>query len=139
MSPMLRKSLMIIPLALLGSLAAMAQTASFEGTVKGDDGKPLQGAQVKIERKDVKGNYNVKTDKKGHYFYGGLQLGTYDITVAINGQDKDKQTGIRASLGDAKDVSFDLSKVAAAAPGGPVVDPDANRGLSAAEKADIDK
>jgi hypothetical protein len=33
----------------------------------------MQNAQIKIERLDVKGNYPTKTDKKGHYFYGGCR------------------------------------------------------------------
>ena len=32
-------------------------------------------------RTDIKGNYKCKTNKKGHYFYNGLPLGTYNITV----------------------------------------------------------
>src|ERR1700691_4136914 len=50
---------------LLLSLPAFAQTTTIEGTVQGPDGKPVAGAVVKIERTDVKGNYPVKTDKKG--------------------------------------------------------------------------
>jgi tetratricopeptide (TPR) repeat protein len=125
---------MILPLSLLFSLSAWAQTAAFEGTVKGADGKPQQGAMVKIDRQDVKGNYKVKTDKKGHYFYGGLPLGNYKITVEVDGQDRDQKTG-RARPGDPIDVSFDL---AAAAGGAPAVD-DSTRGESAADKANREK
>ncbi|MGA2715181.1 MAG: carboxypeptidase-like regulatory domain-containing protein, partial [Bryobacteraceae bacterium] len=50
---------------LLLSLPVFAQTTSIEGIVKDPDGKPLQGAIVKIDRTDVKGSYPVKTDKKG--------------------------------------------------------------------------
>ena len=84
-----RKSLLILPVSLIFAITGWGQTAAFEGTVKGTDGKPVPGAQVKIERQDVKGNYTVKTDKKGHYFYGGLPLGTYKISVLVDGQEKD--------------------------------------------------
>ena len=103
-----RKFLLILPVSLVFALTGWAQTASFEGTVKGTDGKPLPGAQVKIERQDVKGNYNVKTDKKGHYFYGGLPLGNYKITVAADGQDRDSRNGVRTKVGETTDISFDL-------------------------------
>ena len=83
-----RKFLLILPLSLIFAITGWAQTASFEGTVKGPDGKPLVGAQVKIERLDVKGNYPTKTDKKGHYFYGGLPGGSYKITIATDGKDR---------------------------------------------------
>ena len=40
----LRKFLLILPLALFFSAIGSAQTGAFEGTVKGPDGKTLQGA-----------------------------------------------------------------------------------------------
>src|SRR5690242_4722141 len=79
MQPM-RKFLIAMPLTLLFSATGWAQTGAIEGDVKGEDGKPAVGAVIKIERKDIKGNYNTKTDKKGHYYYGGLGLGMYDVT-----------------------------------------------------------
>ncbi len=133
MSGTLRKILFVLPVGLIFSIGAWAQTAAFEGTVKGPDGKPVQGAQMKIERQDVKGNYTVKTDKKGHYFYGGLPLGNYKITAMIDGQDRGFQTG-RTKVGETIDVSFDLK-----AGDAPPVDNDAGRGLSAADKAAQEK
>jgi tetratricopeptide (TPR) repeat protein len=130
----LRKSLLILPLGLLFAVTGWGQTAAFEGTVKGADGKPLLGAQVKLERQDVKGNYTVKTDKKGHYFYGGLPLGNYKISVLVDGQEKDAKNGVRTKVGETSDVSFDL----AAATGPPAVD-ESGRALSAAQKAEIEK
>src|SRR4030081_26098 len=68
---------------------APAQTSSLAGVVKGEDGNPLKDALVKIDRKDIKGHYEVKTKKKGDYFHAGLPLGTYKITVSIDGKDVD--------------------------------------------------
>jgi tetratricopeptide (TPR) repeat protein len=133
MAGTLRKFLLVLPVSLIFSLSAWAQTAAFEGTVKAPDGKPVAGAVMKIERQDVKGNYTVKTDKKGHYFYGGLPLGNYKVTVVVDGQDRGFQTG-RTKVGETVDVSFSLGAEA-----GPPVDNDANRGLSAAEKAEQEK
>ena len=67
-----RKVLSILPLALLFSTVGFAQLTAINGDVKGVDGKPVVGAMVKIDRIDQKGSYKVKTDKKGHYYYGGL-------------------------------------------------------------------
>ena len=69
-----RKFLGILPVALLFAAAALAQTSSIEGDVKGEDGKPVVGAVIKIDQTDIKGNYKLKTDKKGHYYQGGLRL-----------------------------------------------------------------
>jgi len=89
---------------------SLAQTTAINGEVKGEDGKPLKDALIKIERKDIKGNYKVKTGKKGDFYYGGLPLGTYDVTCEVNGQDVDKATGVRTGLGEPKTVNFDLQQ-----------------------------
>jgi len=99
-------------LALL-SFSAMAQTASLEGEVKGEDGKPLQGAMIKLERKDIKGSYKVKTNKKGQWFHAGLPLGNYDIMCEVDGKIVDTVKGVRTRLGDPLPINFDLSKQAA--------------------------
>jgi tetratricopeptide (TPR) repeat protein len=90
------------------SFGASAQTSSLEGDVKGEDGQPLKGALIKIERKDIKGNYKVKTDKKGHYFHAGLPLGTYKLTVEVDGKDRDSVDNVRTRLGDPTPINFDL-------------------------------
>lgn len=87
---------------------ARAQTSSIEGDVKGEDGQPLRGALIKIERTDIKGNYKVKTDKKGHYFHAGLPLGTYKVSVEVDGKERDVVRGVRTRLGDPTVVNFDL-------------------------------
>ena len=63
---------------------AGARLRAINGDVKGVDGKPVVGAQIKIERKHQR--VMVKTDKKGHYYYGGLGLGVYDVTVEVDGK-----------------------------------------------------
>src|SRR5436309_13257347 len=83
---------------LLFSLAAAAQTSSLSGEVKGDDGKPLKDAWIKIERKDIKGSYKVKTNKKGEYFHAGLPLGTYDVMLEVDGKVVDQIKGVRTKL-----------------------------------------
>lgn len=97
-------------LSLLFTFGALAQTSSLEGEVKGEDGKPLKDALIKIERKDIKGSYKVKTNKKGQYFHAGLPLGTYDVICEVNGAVADQVNGVRTRLGDPLPINFDLSK-----------------------------
>jgi tetratricopeptide (TPR) repeat protein len=145
MQTTLRKLLITLPITLALSTVAWAQTTAIEGDVKGADGKPLQGATVKIARTDIKANYKVKTDKKGHYYYGGLSIGTYTVTLEVDGMDVDQMAGVRTSLGDPKEVPFDLKATQArgggapAAGGGapPAAEPE--RGMSAAQKAEYEK
>ncbi|HEY7338131.1 MAG TPA: tetratricopeptide repeat protein [Bryobacteraceae bacterium] len=146
MQSKLRKLLIAAPLTILFSSAAWAQTGAIEGDVKGEDGKPLAGAVIKIERKDIKGNYNTKTDKKGHYYYGGLGLGVYDVSIEVNGKPVDAMRGVRAQ-GAPAEVNFDLKQAAARAAaaagaggaGAAAPPPEENRSLSPAQKAELEK
>ena len=94
--------------------AAWAQFTAIEGVVKDPDGKPVQGAQILIEREDMKGTYKgAKTDKKGHYIYNGLPIGgKYTVSVIVDGQKKDSASGVQTEMGDPTPVNFDLKNVA---------------------------
>jgi tetratricopeptide (TPR) repeat protein len=99
--------------ALFLCLTSFAQISAIEGDVKGEDGQPAVKALIKIVRTDIKGNYKCETNKKGHYFYNGLPLGTYNITVEIGGKEMDGVNNVRTRLGDPMPVNFDLQKIAA--------------------------
>jgi len=127
------------------ALAGFAQTSSLEGTVKAVDGSPMKGAVIKIDRQDIKGHYEVKSDKKGHYFYGGLPLGTYKITLSVDGKDVDFVNGVRTKLGDPVENNFDMQAQAKrqqalsqAAQSGTLSKEQA-RGMTAEEKAAFEK
>jgi tetratricopeptide (TPR) repeat protein len=103
------KSLLFSAFAfLLLALPAFSQVTAAEGIVKDDTGKPVQGAVVTFERTDIKGHYQLKTDKKGHYGHYGLPLGTYNVTVAIDGKVRDTVNGFRTKFGDPTTLNFDL-------------------------------
>src|SRR6266849_9744410 len=106
----LSRTLRALAGVLVFSLAASAQTTSLAGEVKGEDGQPLKDAWIKIERKDIKGSYKVKTNKKGEYFHAGLPLGQYDVMLEVDGKVRDQVKGIRTRLGDPTPVNFDLQK-----------------------------
>jgi len=108
MTNQLRNLALSAAAVLLCVFSASAQVSALEGVVKGEDGQPVKGAVVKIERKDIKGNYPVKTDKKGHYGHYGLPLGTYKVSVEIDGQMKDSVDNVRTKLGDPTPLNFDL-------------------------------
>src|SRR5262245_654064 len=131
------------------ALVSLAQVTTIEGIVKGADGKPLEKAQVKIIRTDIKANYETKTDKKGHYLYMGLPIGNYNVELYVDGKKVDAMNGVRTSLGDPKPVNFDLASNAAlnaqkqaemqkAAETGQV-SAELSRGLSKEEKDKLDK
>jgi len=130
---------------LIFASSVFAQVSSLEGDVKGEDGAPLKGALVKIDRKDIKGHYQVKSDKKGHYFHTGLPLGTYKLVVEVDGKDVDSVDNVRTKLGDSTVIDFDLQKtrqkqqsLAKAAESGTLTKEQA-RDMSPEEKAKLEK
>jgi tetratricopeptide (TPR) repeat protein len=79
---------------------AFAQSGQLEGTVKlrGNDGslKPVVGAMVDIWRTDIKGHWEVKTDKSGHFVYLGLPLqGTFLVVASGPGMQWTYVNGVR--------------------------------------------
>jgi hypothetical protein len=90
------------------AFTAAAQITTIEGVVKGADGKLIQNAVIKITRTDIKGNYETKSNKKGHYIYMGLPIGLYNLAVFVDGKQVDQTTNVKTSPGDARVVDFDL-------------------------------
>jgi tetratricopeptide (TPR) repeat protein len=111
----LRRLGMTIAGLVIFAASSLAQITTLEGTVTGADGKPAVGAMVKIHRVDVKWDTTVKTDKRGHYIHTGVPLGTFEITVTVDGKEVDKLSGVKSTLGEHPPTNFDLRKSANAA------------------------
>jgi tetratricopeptide (TPR) repeat protein len=109
----LRQQLSFASLIALFACSAWAQTTTLEGNVKDPSGQPLKGAVIKLDRTDIKGHYQVKSDKKGHWLYTGLPFGTYDVSCEVDGKVMDKVGGVKSKYGDSTTVDFDLAKQAA--------------------------
>lgn len=109
----LRRFLLLGSLVLLIAGMAVAQTATLQGDVKDQNGQPLKGAVIVLDRTDIKGHYQVKSDKKGHWLYTGLPGdATFNIACVVDGKTMDKVSGVKSSYGDNPPVNFDLRKVA---------------------------
>ena len=132
-------------LVFAAAATAFAQTTTLQGDVTDENGQPLKGAVIVLDRTDIKGHYQVKSDKKGHWLYTGLPLGTYNISCQVNGQTVDKVNAVKSQFGDdAPPVNFDLRKAKAAqaaatqANNSGQLTQDQARGMSAEEKAKYD-
>lgn len=98
---MLRKIALMAAACLVTAGLASAQMGTFTGKVTGEDGKGLQGVIIKIERKDIKGNWQTKTNKKGDWTYSGMPVpGQFTITCEHNGAVVDQLNGVRSQMGD---------------------------------------
>ena len=112
MSSQLKTLLLAAPALLLLSVTAFSQVTGVQGVVKDESGSPVKDAVVTFDRTDIKGHYTVKTNKKGEYGHYGLPSGTYDVSVAIEGKVRDNIKGFHTSLGDPKQLNFDLKATA---------------------------
>ena len=98
---------------LLVPFSLYAGTSILEGVVKDPAGRPVKGADVRIEAKNS--SKVVKTDANGHYVCDGLGVTTYKVTLAINGQVKASILNARTQVGKATQLNFNLTGQAASA------------------------
>lgn len=111
----LRSLAMTVAALVICAASALAQITTLEGNVTGTDGKPVQGAIVKIHRTDMKWDAQLKTDKHGHYIHTGVPAsGTFDISLNVDGKEADVVHGVHSQMGDHPPTNFDLQKSAAA-------------------------
>jgi 5-hydroxyisourate hydrolase-like protein (transthyretin family) len=93
---------------------AWAGPASIQGIVKDAQGKPIKGADIRIESRDGKQLFNtVKTDTQGRYISEGLQPGVYRVSLVVNGAVKAAIGNTKTKSDQATQLNFDLKPVAA--------------------------
>jgi hypothetical protein len=110
---MLPKSLVLSFVgSLLVTFAVGAGTSVLEGLVKDPTGHPIRGADVRIEAKNL--SKIVKTDARGHYIFDGLAVGTYKVTLVLNGQVKGSLDA-KTQAGKATQLNLDLTAQTASA------------------------
>jgi hypothetical protein len=90
-----------------------AGTSALEGIVKDPAGRPVKGADVRIEAKNS--SKVVKTDANGHYVCDGLGVATYKVSLVINGQVKASILNAKTQLGKATQLNFNLTGQTASA------------------------
>jgi hypothetical protein len=101
---------LVLPVA-----TAWAGPAAIQGLVKDAKGQAIKGADVRIESKDGKQQFNtVKTDAKGRYISEGLPVGIYRVTLVVNGAVKASITNTKTKENQTTQLNFDLKPVPAA-------------------------
>lgn len=102
-------------LLLVTSTVWAAGSSVLEGFVKDPGGRPIKGAGVRIEAKSF--SKNVKTDANGHYVADGLIVGTYKVTLLVNGQVKASILDAKTQLNKPTQLNFGLTGKTALAKG----------------------
>ncbi|HWO02516.1 MAG TPA: tetratricopeptide repeat protein [Blastocatellia bacterium] len=98
-SSILRRAVAPVGFALLLAITVCAQTGSVEGTVRITENgvkKGVPNAVIDIYRTDIKGRWNLKADKVGHFVMLGLPLqGTFIFVASGPNIAPAYQSGIR--------------------------------------------
>jgi Tfp pilus assembly protein PilF len=143
---MVKRAVLLAAASLLFAGLSFGQMGTFTGKVVGPDGKPLQGAVIKIERTDIKGNWQTKSNRRGEWIYSGMPVpGQFRISCEVDGRVADVINGVRSQMGDPVPIHFDLHKIAQkqaamqkAAQSGQITEEMA-RDMSPEEKAALEK
>lgn len=101
------KSLILILVCMLFVTLSVLAGTSLEGLVKDPTGRPVKGADVRIEAKNF--SKLVKTDANGRYVCSGLGGGTYKVTLVQNGQVKASIANAKTQAGKATQLNFNLT------------------------------
>ena len=114
-----QRGLFLIPFVLTcfalspGVQALPVGTSALEGVVKDPTGRPIKGADVRIEAKNF--SKIAKTDASGHYISSGLAVGTYKVTLVVNGSVKASIPNAKTQLGKPTRLNFNLAAQVASA------------------------
>jgi len=87
---------------------ALAQIASLQGNVMGTDGRPLQGAEIRLEGKEKSSApITTMTSSNGRYLFAGLPAGFYRLFIVEGGAVK---FSVNMKMrGEKARIDFDLS------------------------------
>ena len=93
---------------------AWAGPGTIQGIVNDAKGRPIKGADVRIESRDGKQLFNTaKTDAKGRYISQGLQPGVYRVSLIVNGAVKASITNTKTKSDQATLLNFGLQPATA--------------------------
>jgi hypothetical protein len=99
--------------SLLVTFTVWAGTSVLEGVVKDPNGRPVKGADVRIEARNF--SKIVKTDANGHYVCDGLGVATYKVSLVMNGQVKASIANAKTQAGKPAQLNFNLTAQMASA------------------------
>jgi hypothetical protein len=105
---------LVLSSVILFGASAWATPSVLEGIVKDPKGQPIKGADVRIEARDGGKLFKtVKTDVNGHYVSDGLPVGTYRVTLIVNGTVKASINNAKTKAGGPTQLNFELKSASA--------------------------
>jgi tetratricopeptide (TPR) repeat protein len=116
------------------TVSAFAQTGGLTGKCIGEDGNPLVGYTIQIEKQEMKWNGHTKTNKKGEYVYIGLAPATYKVTLLNPAGGQVFNITHHVGMGDPTVVDFDMAQEKATAYKQQMANPDTAKKVEEAAK-----
>jgi tetratricopeptide (TPR) repeat protein len=126
--------LAVVLAALAFTVSTFAQTGGATGKCTGEDGKPLVGYTIQVERQEMKWSQHTKTNKKGEYVYIGLAPGQYKITLLDPSGKQVFYETRHIGLGDPTVIDFDMAKEKATAQKEQMANPETAKKIEEAAK-----
>jgi len=100
-------------------LRAHAGEAGLSGIVKDSSGRPIQGAEIRIQGSDANKIGKIHTTANGRYHYPELEAGTYTVALLVNGVTKATINNVRTKAGETQALNFEILKGSFATPFAP--------------------
>lgn len=101
-------------------LRAQAGEAGLSGVVTDFSGRPIQGAEIRIQGSDPNKIGKIHTAANGRYHYPELEAGTYRVSLLLAGVTKADIMNVRTRAGETQTLNFEIlkgSRVTPFAPG----------------------
>ncbi|HXY14203.1 MAG TPA: carboxypeptidase-like regulatory domain-containing protein [Terriglobales bacterium] len=105
------------------SPTASAKPAALLGTVKDENGRPVNGVTVSARSRATNKTYTAVSNSEGIFRLRDLPPGSYDITASGAGYGPRAPATLSLTAGQALEISIKLESVAGAAPAGPAAPP----------------
>ena len=107
-----------VGIAFIGVMLFVASTSAtssvLQGIVKDANGRPIQGADIRIEAaKSGRLLTTVKTNVNGRYSLEGLAAGNYRVTLVVNGAVKGSINNTTLEPGESTQLNFELKQTRA--------------------------
>src|ERR1700719_2297564 len=91
-------------------------SAGLSGIVKDSSGKPIQGAEIRIQGSDANRIGKIHTKGDGHYNYPAWEDGTYSVTLVVDGVTKASIGNVKINAGTTDTLNFEMVKSSMARP-----------------------
>ena len=86
-------------------------SATIRGTVVDEDGENIPGANVVAVHEPTGSQYGTATNQSGNFTIANVRVGgPYTITVSFVGYQSKRETGIQLSLGETRQLNFQLQE-----------------------------